>query len=877
MSIFDNKQRLLGFLPLPHKLFSNTLVSKLILTLMPSLIILLAVTGFLTYRLSADHIAIALQRNVKVQNLGQVQAIEDYLESCKRALLFVAQGRADAASLRVFLEREVMVNKRSHCFLGFISLSDEGHVLLVQQEGKILELPPREIGDCEPDPLEIYNKIESLKKDTAWISGIREVSYPFPSLQNTNNRLNAHAILLAAPVFDGEHMRGYLVMSINAKDIRNILSLYNSEQSPLWAYARSPEVRYSFLFNLEGWVLFQSDNPKHPSSELATYLIRSDCPGTIGLPDLDSAFRPGAKCQKFWKIVAEVKEGKQGLLPVTEYYPGDFFSKEHSMAYAPIMFQPGLEGASVPYAGVAFEDRSRLTLVAGYKHVDVMFIITLAAGLLATLLIYLLSRFVTRPLYRLTEAVKDIQTTGRLDPISIHNASYETASLQDAINKMLRTIRQQLEEIHIRDLRIRSENMREAIETDEGYLQLAESLGPSTIPEIIGFGPRMDTLREEILKASKVDVDVLIVGETGTGKQLTAEAIHQYSHRRVKPLISINCGELDENLLMDTLFGHVKGAFTEAKNDRKGAFLEADGGTLFLDEIQVASPRVQQSLLRAIALRKIKPLGSDKDLDVDVRVIAATNIDLRHLIQAKLFREDLYFRLKVITIHTPPLREHKENILLLALHYLKEGEQITGKIDLKLSRGALERMKLYSWPGNIRELRNCVTRAAVMSENEVIQADELLLDHDGTHPSDVVVETEVQKMSAFSLPPQNDAPLGAAPSRNNKEGGQKQNRQEAPQRAQENAYVRKDNEERKSAIETNARRTSPVGLNSRQQDAWPRILELQSITRNEYEELLGGEISSRTAIYDLQDMVTKGLLKKKGHGPATRYIVIVNN
>ena len=166
-----------------------------------------------------------------------------------------------------------------------------------------------------------------------------------------------------------------------------------------------------------------------------------------------------------------------------------------------------------------------------------------------------------------------------------------------------------------------------------------------------------------------MDVDVLIIGETGTGKQLAADAIHHLSPRKRKPFTSINCGELDENLLLDTLFGHVKGAFTEARGDRKGAFLEADGGTLFLDEIQTASMSVQQSLLRAIAMPKIKPLGSDREIDVDVRLIAATNIDLSTLIEQNRFRSDLYFRLKVISIHTPPLREHRENLPLLAGYF----------------------------------------------------------------------------------------------------------------------------------------------------------------------------------------------------------------
>ena len=225
---------------------------------------------------------------------------------------------------------------------------------------------------------------------------------------------------------------------------------------------------------------------------------------------------------------------------------------------------------------------------------------------------------------------------------------------------------------------------------------------------------------------------MLVLGETGTGKELTAEAIHRLSRRVAgRPFVAINCGALDENLLLDTLFGHTRGAFTEARTDRKGAFLEADGGTLFLDEIQAASPRVQQALLRVLAARRIVPLGSDREFAVDVRIVAASNVDLKALIEAQRFREDLYFRLKVITIETPPLRSHKEDIALMARHFLHEAARARGIQGLTLSRGALEKLRCYDWPGNVRELKHCMLRAAVMAETNVIQAEDVYLEGDG--------------------------------------------------------------------------------------------------------------------------------------------------
>ncbi|TVM14584.1 Fis family transcriptional regulator [Oceanidesulfovibrio indonesiensis] len=852
---FDTNYRLLSLIPLTQRFSYKTLASKLLITLVPALVLLLAVTGYFTYSISADFIAVALKRNIQVQNLGQAHALEAFLEDAKQDLLYAAQSHADNISLRDYLLRINRVGGHQYPFMAFISLTGDHHSFVVQHDDRIVELPARRINDISPDPMEFYEHAKELQNGSVWISPLERAQLPFPYDRNANNRLSIHIWQMVTPVMEGGSLSGFLVLAFDAKAIRDILTLYNSTASPLWAYARSSEIRFSYVFTTDGWVLFQSDDEGQQDPELSTYKLRAECDGTMGMPALDSAFRPASNCQRFWKMVSEVQKGKQGVIPYPEDVPGATFHKEHSTAFAPVYFKPSLDSPPVIWNGIAFEDRSRLTMAAGYKHVDVMFLITLAASMLAVIVIFFLSRYATRPIFKLTKAVQNIQASGKLEPIRISRAGYETTSLQDAINKMLLTMRKQMEEIHIRDMRIKSENLREPIEFDESYQALMSSSALNPLPEIQGLGPRMDTLRAEILKAAKVDVDVLIVGETGTGKQLTAEAIHNHSSRRGKPLISINCGELDENLLMDTLFGHVKGAFTEAKGDRKGAFLEAHDGTLFLDEIQVASPRVQQALLRAIAMRKVKPLGSDKEHEVDVRVIAATNIDLRHLIEAKLFREDLYFRLKVITVHTPPLREHRENLLFLAMHFLHEAERITGKDNLTLSKGALERMKSYNWPGNIRELRNCITRAAVMTEGQVIQVEELLLDPDA--PNDMRAPTSSDDSGYIFKQHQDDTPYEVHP---------------APGREASVSSV----EDASSAPAERVRLLPDTHemLNPRQQKAWPRIQQMGSVTRSEYEELLDSQISARTANYDLQDMVSKGLLFKKGRGPSTRYIVV---
>ena len=234
---------------------------------------------------------------------------------------------------------------------------------------------------------------------------------------------------------------------------------------------------------------------------------------------------------------------------------------------------------------------------------------------------------------------------------------------------------------------------------------------------------------------------MLITGETGTGKQLTSEAIHHNSSRRNEPFITINCGALDENLLLDALFGHVSGAFSDAKTDRKGAFLAANKGTLFLDEIGNASPKVQQALLRTLSAQKVKPLGSDTEIGIDVRLISATNEDLKSLIDRGIFREDLYYRLKVISITTPPLREHKEDIPALVDCFIKDASNKMNKENIGLSRGALDRLKNYNWPGNVRELKNCITRAVAMVESDVIQTEDIRLEEASDDLPIIMMET----------------------------------------------------------------------------------------------------------------------------------------
>ncbi len=231
---------------------------------------------------------------------------------------------------------------------------------------------------------------------------------------------------------------------------------------------------------------------------------------------------------------------------------------------------------------------------------------------------------------------------------------------------------------------------------------------------------------EEVIKKAELVAEtkstVLITGETGTGKELVARAIHARSAQRNMPLIKVNCAAIPETLLESELFGHVRGAFTGAATTKKGKFALADGGTILLDEIGTLSPVLQSKLLRVLQEREFEPLGSERSQQVDVRVIAATNRDLRQMVTDGTFQEDLYYRLNVIPIEIPPLRNRREDISVLAEHFIRKHQQRTGKRIDRIEDGVLDKLVGYEWPGNVRELENTIERAVVLSTTSEITA-----------------------------------------------------------------------------------------------------------------------------------------------------------
>jgi DNA-binding NtrC family response regulator len=301
---------------------------------------------------------------------------------------------------------------------------------------------------------------------------------------------------------------------------------------------------------------------------------------------------------------------------------------------------------------------------------------------------------------------------------AVRNGAFDYISKPFAVDEMLEILKRVEEKFRIVD---------------------TATIGPeiaSSMPEtrILGTSPRMVEIYKKIARVAAIDSPVLVLGESGSGKELVAKEIHANSRRSGSEFVVINCGALTETLLEAELFGHEKGAFTGANTSRKGLLEGASGGTLFLDEISETSLNFQVKLLRVIQEHEFRRVGSNDTMRVDIRLIAATNRDLREMVRNNQFREDLFHRLNVFTIALPPLRERAADIPLLASFYLKQFNEEYGK-HARLSAEAVEAMKRYSWPGNVRELKNLLERALTFNDTGVIQASELEFgETDGEEP-----------------------------------------------------------------------------------------------------------------------------------------------
>lgn len=285
-------------------------------------------------------------------------------------------------------------------------------------------------------------------------------------------------------------------------------------------------------------------------------------------------------------------------------------------------------------------------------------------------------------------------------------------------------------------------------------IQLREKIDElAQFDEIIGESSPINRIFDLISTVAKTDTTVLIRGESGTGKELVARAIHAHSSRKYFPIIPVNCGAINDNLLESELFGHEKGAFTGAQYRRKGKFEMADGGSIFFDEIGCVSERLQVDLLRVLEAKQFTRVGGEQHINVDVRVICATNKDLELAVKEGKFREDLYYRLNVFTIFLPPLRERKSDIPLLANHFMKKFSQVMNKPVTQIDPEAMDVLVRYDWPGNIRELANAIERAMVVGQPPQIKKEDLpfqLMNTNGIKPASDSIE-EIEKVHILKI------------------------------------------------------------------------------------------------------------------------------
>ncbi len=262
----------------------------------------------------------------------------------------------------------------------------------------------------------------------------------------------------------------------------------------------------------------------------------------------------------------------------------------------------------------------------------------------------------------------------------------------------------------------------------KGFQKVVIENSLSTPNDFLGSSPKMTEVFKTIRKVAATDANILILGENGTGKELVAREVHRLSGRKKELFVSVDLGSINENLFESEMFGHIKGAFTDAQSDRTGRFVAASGGTLFLDEITNLSMNLQSKLLSALQNRKVTPVGSDNPILIDIRLISATNKDPFVLTDQELFREDLLYRLNTIKIEIPPLRERGDDVLIIADFYLRRYSKKYNKGEIKISSTGIETLLNHTWPGNVRELKHTIEKAVILAESDILRPEDFRIE-----------------------------------------------------------------------------------------------------------------------------------------------------
>ena len=827
---------------------NRSMTSRVLLLGLPLLTLVLLLVFLATGRSIEALVNRAIARNAQLHAQAMSLSLEQILTETRNQLLILAAGSMDPKDMVRRLQFRVRAEGLRYREVAFMGTDPSQRYLLLSYGGEIISIPPDIASATVGNPFTSLSTAQ--RPGHVQVSQPLEVVYSMVPLNDSVQSIPLYVIRFSTPIYDSQGVfQGMLILSLDLTVLRDAISMFSSSSAPLRTADDETRIR-SIFFDNQGWMLFQSENLEadEAGGRLNSDSLRAGFQGEFGRAGFSTAFRPGPNHVNYWSMVSNVQAGHSGQIFLDN---SDAWGHENSavegVSFAPVTFAANPDSPRTIMGGLAVLDTSFTATRTGIQIIGIYGICLLAGICLLGLGLAWLARGTTKRLRRLSNEVNMRIDSHSSNPLVLPPMPRELEQLKDAINALLHRLRRSEEEQLNQQL---MQDARRAREPAENMPELDD------IPEngLVGTSAAMQDLRANILKAAPTMADVLVIGETGTGKELVSAAIHQASPRANGPFITINCGALDENLLMDTLFGHVKGAFTEARQPRKGAFLTAEGGTLMLDEIGNAAPKVQQALLRALSTRMIRPLGSDEDVPFDTRIIAATNAELLQDAQEGSFREDLYYRLAVITIRTPPLRRRKSDLPLLAVFFLTRAAESQGLPTPRLSRGALRKLQEYHWPGNVRELQNCLARALAFCENGLIFAENIQLGPD-TLPGDIA-RPERGKLSCPPARADSRQPHGEAA-----ETAESPVAQPVPAESEDQGAMP-------------AAEDAQPRLNARLARLLPQIVELGSISRQEYQDMSGKDISMRTAQYDLQILVRLGLVRREGRGPAQRYIVL---
>lgn len=827
---------------------NRSMTSRVLLLGLPLLTLVLLLVFLATGRSIEAMVNRAIARNAQLHAQAMSLSLEQILTETRNQLLILAAGSMEPKDMVRRLQFRVRAEGLRYREVAFMGTDPSQRYLLLSYGGEIISIPPDIASATVGNPFTSLSAAQ--RPGHVQVSQPLEVVYSMVPLNDSVQSIPLYVIRFSTPIYDSQGVfQGMLILSLDLTVLRDAISMFSSSSAPLRTADDETRIR-SIFFDNQGWMLFQSENLEadDASGRLNSDSLRAGFQGEFGRAGFSTAFRPGSNHVNYWSMVSNVQSGHSGQIFLDNgdaWGHGD--NAVEGVSFAPVTFTANPDSPHTIVGGLAVLDTSFTATRTGIQIIGIYGICLLAGICLLGLGLAWLARGTTKRLRRLSNEVNMRIDSHSSNPLVLPPMPRELEQLKDAINALLHRLRRSEEEQLNQQL---MQDARWAREPAENMPELDD------IPEngLVGTSAAMQDLRANFLKAAPTMADVLVIGETGTGKELVSAAIHQASPRANGPFITINCGALDENLLMDTLFGHVKGAFTEARQPRKGAFLTAEGGTLMLDEIGNAAPKVQQALLRALSTRMIRPLGSDEDVPFDTRIIAATNAELLQDAQEGSFREDLYYRLAVITIRTPPLRRRKSDLPLLAVFFLTRAAESQGLPTPRLSRGALRKLQEYHWPGNVRELQNCLTRALAFCENGLIFAENIQLGPD-TLPGDIA-RPERGKLSCPPARADSRQPHGEAA-----ETAESPVAQPVPAESEDQGAMP-------------AAEDAQPRLNTRLARLLPQIVKLGSISRQEYQDMAGKDISMRTAQYDLQILVRLGLVRREGRGPAQRYIVL---